>query len=315
MDLVYNSFARTGADRMLWRMDAGRLRILCYHGLCEDAFNKEPWVPSYFVSCSAFARQLEFLRRNAVVLPLFEAVTLLRTGSLPPRSVSITFDDGYANNLHLAHPMLRAYEVPATIFLASAYIESGELYPFLRLKLIRLLGQVAPTLPDYKANPLDVVMRAAAPSWPEVAARLPREQYEALRPLYVEEVRPADRSLIEFGAHGHTHCILGNETPERRREEIRTSVAKVHEWTGAAVRVFSYPNGERGDFGESDKETLRETGVKVAVTGMAGANSRNFDPLALRRYPLTMHHGDAAFRAEVSGFRSGLRAVVARMTG
>jgi len=50
------------------------------------------------------------------------------------RSVAITFDDGHANNLHLAYPMLQKYQLPATIFLSSAYVESGEMYPFLKLK-------------------------------------------------------------------------------------------------------------------------------------------------------------------------------------
>src|ERR1017187_5153905 len=102
--ILYNSFSKTGGDKLLWKLDARRLRILCYHGICEDRLAKEAWVPLYFVTRSAFEKQLQYLRRNAHVLPLEEAVARLRSGTLPARCVCLTFDDGYANNLDVAYP-------------------------------------------------------------------------------------------------------------------------------------------------------------------------------------------------------------------
>jgi peptidoglycan/xylan/chitin deacetylase (PgdA/CDA1 family) len=134
------------------------------------------------------------------------------------------------------------------------------------------------------------------------------DQSETLRPMTTDEVRAADPELIEFGAHSHTHCIFRNETLARRKEEITTSIRKVSEWTGRNVLLFSYPNGEPGDFAESDKAVLRAEGIEAAVTGIGGANNRRSDLLALKRYPLTLQHGEAAFRAEVTGFRNVLLA-------
>jgi len=152
---LYSSFSKTGSDRLVWKLDPSRLRILCYHGICEDRLSKEAWVPRFFVTASAFEKHLQYLRHNARVLPLREAVTRLRDGSLPPRCVSLTFDDGYANNLELAYPLLRKYDTPATIFLSSSYMESGDFFPFLKLKLIQLDGRVdlaeAP-LPNYRPH-------------------------------------------------------------------------------------------------------------------------------------------------------------------
>ena len=305
--IFYKTYSFLGGDRLSWAMRRGSLRILCYHGLCDDELAGSSWVPGYFVARSAFDAQLRYLQRCTQVLPLAEAFARLRDGSLPPRAVSITFDDGYANNLLLAYPILRNYGLPATIFLSTAYIESGELYPFLKLKLIRLsgCGEEADGR-KYKDCPIEDLMPWIDQRWPAVEKTLTGDQRRMLRPLTTQEVRDADHELIEFGAHTHTHCILGNESRERREQEIGSSIDKVQQWTGRPVLLFSYPNGERGDFGEVDKELLRAKGIQAAVTGIAGANGRRFEPLELKRYPVGLYHDAVDFRAEVTGFRTAV---------
>jgi peptidoglycan/xylan/chitin deacetylase (PgdA/CDA1 family) len=298
-------------DQLIWSLGPRRFRILCYHGVVEDEFAEAPWIPHFFVTRSAFERQLAYLRRNATVLPLSEACGRLRNDSLPARAVSITFDDGYANNLHTAYPLLRQFGLPATIFLSSAYIESGQFYPFLQIRLIRLARPDA-DVTEYKPSPLDDVMRGIRRFWPAVEAGLSDAQRRILRPMTIEEVGQMNEGLVEFGAHTHTHCILSNESHERRRDEIRSSVAKVRQWTGKPECSFSYPNGQRGDYGEFDKQVLRGEGIDNAVSGMTGANTPRTDMLELRRYPVGLFHDDAAFLVELMGVRRLLRAMGGR---
>jgi peptidoglycan/xylan/chitin deacetylase (PgdA/CDA1 family) len=314
-DFLYKSFSKAGGDQVIWHLDPGRLRILCYHGVCLDRLAGESWVPSIFVAQSAFDAQLQYLRQNAHVLPLGDAVTRLQDGSLPPRAVSITFDDGYANNLHLAQPLLQKYRMHATVFLSSAYIESGELYPFHKLKLIKQNTDVTTSeILEYKSNPLDLVMQSAEARWKQVEHRVTSDQRQTLRPLTLDEVRQADPAVLRFGAHSHTHCILKNESRARRQEEILISVRKLREWTGCPADLFAYPNGESGDFDEADKDALRAEGIRVAVTGIGGANTKPCDPLALRRYPLTLGHDAYRFRAEISGLRSMVQSLSRRLS-
>jgi peptidoglycan/xylan/chitin deacetylase (PgdA/CDA1 family) len=310
---IYRLLASAGTDKLFWRLDARRLRILCYHGVCRNEVKGTNWVPDCFVTLSAFERQMQYLSANARVLPLAEAVARLRDGTLPARSVCITFDDGYANNLHLAYPVLTRYGLPATVFLSTSYVESGGFFPFVKFKLIQLsLGGDAArqSLLDYKSAPLDLVLKWADQWWDKIEAQLTEEQHETLRPLTIEEACAFKPELVELGGHSHTHCIFGNESESRRQQEILTCLLAITRWTGRLVRLFAYPNGQQGDFGPSDQEILRVQGIVAAVTGIAGANGPGGDPFALRRYPVGVYHDQDGFRAELSG----LRTAILRMT-
>ncbi|GAA4247949.1 polysaccharide deacetylase family protein [Azospirillum formosense] len=71
-----------------------------------------------------FAGHLEVLRKRAAPMPLAALLEGLRRGDLPDLAVAVTFDDGYADNLHLAAPLLAAHEVPATVFVTAGAIGS-----------------------------------------------------------------------------------------------------------------------------------------------------------------------------------------------
>jgi peptidoglycan/xylan/chitin deacetylase (PgdA/CDA1 family) len=306
---AYRVLAGTGADRMFWRFDSHRLRILCYHGVCADRDAEAASTPDCFVTASAFAAQMQHLAAKARVLPLAEAASRLRDGSLPSRAVCVTFDDGFANNLHTAYPVLAKYKIPATMFLSSAYIESGDFHPFVKLKLLALhlrTEESRRVRDDYKSSPLDAVLKRAEPLWKVAKSRVTEQERETLRPLTPAELCSVDPELVEFGGHSHTHCILANESESRRRDEIVRSTELIATWTGRPVRLFAYPNGQASDFGAFDQQVLREAGIRVAVTGIAGANACGADPLALRRYPLGLYHDAAGFRAELSGLRSAI---------
>lgn len=115
--------ARTGARRS-WRHLRPGAAILMYHRIARAPV--DPW--NLCVSPTHFAEQLSMLRRYGTVLPLRTLVRRAREGNLPRRAVAITFDDGYADNLLHALPLLEAYDLPATFFLTAGPISEGELF-------------------------------------------------------------------------------------------------------------------------------------------------------------------------------------------
>ena len=92
--------------------------ILMYHRVAAPRV--DPW--DLAVHPDRFAAHLAVLRASRRALPLSEFVDRARRGRLPGDAVAITFDDGYADTLHQARPRLAAAGLPATLFLATAFV-------------------------------------------------------------------------------------------------------------------------------------------------------------------------------------------------
>jgi peptidoglycan/xylan/chitin deacetylase (PgdA/CDA1 family) len=124
---------RRRLERLRHRRSPTRL-ILCYHRIVE--VDADPWKSC--VSPGHFAEQLEILRDWGTILELGSLVAGLETGDLPRRAVALTFDDGYADNLHVAKPILARYDAPALVFLATGYLDRHDGFWWDRLEQLIL---------------------------------------------------------------------------------------------------------------------------------------------------------------------------------
>jgi len=104
--------------RSPWR--TSRLLILGYHGVSQ--VDEHLWNPALYLSQDALRHRMEVLvRSECSVLPLHEAVARLGRNDLPPRSVAITFDDGYYDFFVRANPVMREFGFPVTVYQTSYY--------------------------------------------------------------------------------------------------------------------------------------------------------------------------------------------------
>lgn len=115
--------------------------VLLYHRVGESA--SDPFHLS--VTPRHFAEHLEVLRKLGRPVSLQQFVRALQSGERPRRAVVVTFDDGYADNLHNARPLLERFDIPATVFVATGHIEDKR--EFWWDELDRLLLQPG-TLPE-----------------------------------------------------------------------------------------------------------------------------------------------------------------------
>jgi peptidoglycan/xylan/chitin deacetylase (PgdA/CDA1 family) len=96
------------------------------------------------VSPQHFAEHLDVLQREARPLRLDQLSKNLGRSSVPPRSVVITFDDGYADNLIDAKPLLDRHDTPATVFVTTGAINDRSEFWWDELERLLLLPSALP---------------------------------------------------------------------------------------------------------------------------------------------------------------------------
>ncbi len=220
------------------------------------------------------------LSRWFTVLPLREAAARLRGGTLPVRSACVTFDDGYADNVTVALPILQRYGVSATFFVATGFIDGGRMWndsvigtvrgaqgdtldarcvglDKLSISNIGLRRQaIERLLAALKYLPLEERQKRVDQLAAETSASLPSDLM-----MTADQVRHLCASGMGIGAHTVTHPILAELGPERAECEIRDSKRRLEAITGSPVAVFAYPNGTPGrDYRREHVGMVRELG-------------------------------------------------------
>jgi peptidoglycan/xylan/chitin deacetylase (PgdA/CDA1 family) len=135
-------FLRKSTRHLLDRVFPGGI-ILMYHRVAESEC--DPW--GNCVSPGYFKEQLEVINRLARTFRLGDMTDSLARGKTPGHGIALTFDDGYVDNYHVARPLLATHDTPATFFLVSGRIGSGNAYWWDELADILLRpGRVPETL-------------------------------------------------------------------------------------------------------------------------------------------------------------------------
>jgi peptidoglycan/xylan/chitin deacetylase (PgdA/CDA1 family) len=259
------------------------------------------------VPLHAFTRQMQCLARHYTVISLEEIVARLQTGTpLPPDCAAITFDDGYADNYHHAFPVLRALGLPATVYLATGAVGTGQVLWFDRvLRAFELTRCESVHLPFESApQPLtDLTHRATLASRALFWLRsLPREQRDvSMRTLFAalhvvppgeepalmldwEQVRAMSRQGLRFGSHTVSHPILSQIPLTEVARELSDSKRSIEEATDRVVTTFAYPSGRAQDYSPEIVDLVRRAGYQAAVTNTTfGVNAAGEDLFRLNR--------------------------------
>lgn len=291
---------RTVGDKLAHRVQHdGRVCVVNYHRVLAQ---QDPLLASE-PDVDVFRWQMELLARCFNVLPLHDAVAAVATGTVPPRAVCITFDDGYRSVHDLALPVLREFGLPATVFVTSGHLGQGSMWNDRIIEAVQTfpgkeLDLSALGLGAYPLYNLDD-RRIAVGTLTERSKYLPPqarhtlvERLEALvgnglvqgLMLTPEMVVNLDRHGIEIGAHTVSHPILTSLDDDSARLEISAGKEQLESILGKPVRLFAYPNGKVDkDFDRRHVNMVREAGFTAAFTTAVGAITRGQDQFQLPR--------------------------------
>ena len=306
-----------------WRRQ--RLLILCYHGI--SLADEHQWRPFLYISPGQFERRLEILKKgNYTVLPLGEALERLFRKDLPPRSVVLTFDDGAYDFYAQAHPRIKQYGFPATVYLTTYYSEHqwpvfGLMCMYLMWKArnqgtanLKEFGVSEPVVLDSaesRQTAADRVLQSAESQnltgeqknqiVIAIANRLKvdYEELHAQRVLHLmtpQEVKLLAQEGVDFQLHTHRHRVPVKE--DLFRQEIRDNRARLANSVTGVRRHFCYPSGAyRPEF----LQWLSAEDIISATTCDTGFAHSESNPLLLPRLVDTTGRSEIEFESWLTG--------------
>jgi peptidoglycan/xylan/chitin deacetylase (PgdA/CDA1 family) len=291
--------------------------IITYHRFSEkDETDK--------VSAEAFDRHLDYLSSRYEILSLSRVARLMARGQTPPAGTAvITIDDGYYDAYEVAFPILRKYRAPATIFVATGFVDGwswmwtdkmrymtarttlSELQVQVEGQILRLTCQDGPSRLKSAASvnallkklPNDVKERNIDRLAKDFGVELPKAPPDDFAPVTWEQLREMAAGGVEAGSHTVTHPILTNVEPLRLECEMRDSKSRLENMLGREAPLFCYPNGA---LNARVRRAVADAGYKCAVSTSHGLNNQDCDILALRR--ISADPDMAQFAQYTSGF-------------
>lgn len=317
-----------GALKLLMPSGAlGRHQVLIFHRVLN---HPDPMMPTE-PTVGWFDRTVAQLSRHFNILSLGEAVERMTRGSLPRGSVSITFDDGYADNFLNALPVLEKYSAPATFFIATDYLDGGRMWNDTIIETARRLvpgdyrlqeiGFSEPGLQSWHIE-TDDDRRQLAGEVINACKYLPAPEREARAGAFaglqdvplpddlmmtVPQLRQMDASdYAELGGHTLSHPILANCDREDALGEIDGGARRLQELTGRRPSLFAYPNGKRGtDYLDAQVPLVRQAGFRAAVATDWGVMTSDSDLLQIPRFT-PWHQNHTRFLIDLLRARFGL---------
>jgi peptidoglycan/xylan/chitin deacetylase (PgdA/CDA1 family) len=304
-----------------WRQE--RLLILCYHGTSLE--DEHLWRPELYLQPQKLKQRLESLKKGQFsVLPLGEALQRLRSGTLPPRSVALTFDDGTYDFFRQAYPLLKHYGFPATVYQTTYY--SAVKLPIFNLICSYMLwmrrGEVVAESDDLGLHtPLDLrtesgrsavlgeLMRTSehksGPEKDEIASKLAQVlniDYERLRAKRIlqlmneSELEEISRNGIDVQLHTHRHRTPEDET--LFRNEIQENRLAIFKATATEPVHFCYPSGV---YHPAFLLWLQKENVVSATTCDVGLADRGSESLLLPRFIDHQNRTQLEFESWIAG--------------
>ena len=289
----------------------GKVFILAYHRVVTaDDLSRGHIEPGMYVLRDVFDMQVRWLSEQFEILSFTQLLARWHDHEWDERKryCVLTFDDGWLDNYHHAFPILKTYQIPATIFLPTNYIGSNEWfwpekigYLLGRLRQHSLTsvqrkraGGVIAELSGLAHDKFDGQNGVSLDTVWEVIGRcklaLPSEIQGGLHKLSEilevsvpnervtmnwSEVTEMAKNGVSFGSHSCSHHLLTRLNEEAIRQELQESDRLLRALPVGYLPVFCYPNGDNNDAIQNlvkQAQYVAAVGTKPGIEGQHPEN-------------------------------------------
>lgn len=308
-----------GAFEPFRYLNSGKVLMLMYHRFSEKD-------GKFTISPDTFANHLKYLAKNYKVITLAEFLEIRQKQTpIPAKLAVITIDDGYRDVFEIAEPVLRKFNLPATLFAVTDFLD-GKIWiwtdkmrfltsqtKFTEIKInlndkeikgklsdadsrFILAGKLNSELKKLSDEEKDKEINRLAQEFGVEIPKLPPKEFA---PMNWKEARQLDKGLVKIESHTVTHPILPNVDEERLRDELTFSKAKLEKELEREMKIFCYPDG---GLNEKVRDAVEQANYQCAVTTELGFNDENDDLFLLKR--ISAEPSLPHFIQNISGFES-----------
>ncbi len=241
------------------------LPVLMYHHVSPNA-------GLVTISPECFAAQMLALKKAGYqTLSTLDLENFFKGETLPPKSVLITFDDGYLDNRVFAYPVLKALKMRAVIFVVTDWIKNGNKRPFAKFENFKTFTvENCPKTPEHNACKAEIAQGRADSVILNLSELL------------------AMQDVFEYHPHTHTHQrfdqIFANNVAQKRTElfkDLNACQAFFLQNFGQKSTHLCWPQGY---FDDDYVEIATQAGFQFLYTTKPGANRINHSPRRIHRF-------------------------------
>ena len=324
-----NHFGFSDAYGIFKNYCSSQILILMYHRVGP---NKSNWLLPP-ISTNDFENQMRYLSKTHKILPLNDLAKYIIEGKTVDEKIAVvTFDDGYKDNYICAFPILKKYNIPATVFLVTGNIGTKNLFWFDKIRYLLLHSKIKRiNLNEFGDFTLNTLKNRLFSSFiiSEKLKKIPNEkknnileEIENISDVNIpvdlaknlilswDEVKEMNECSVDFGAHTVTHPILTRISFDRAKYEISQSKKNIEKKIGKTVNTFCYPNGTSDDFNTNLLNFVTESGFSCAVTTIPIIDTSKANLYRLGRLPTAWSF--ESFKFLISGCYSDASSIMNR---
>ncbi len=288
------------------------LKILCYHGVTNIKSKGIENKNNKHISFKIFDYQIKKIKKNYNPISMNEVIMHFKEKiKFPKNSIAITFDDGFKNNYEVAAPILAKYQIPATFYISTGYVNSRRMFwvdeiedclnrtkkkkinlkinnfnfnlnlnnnlskinslKFIKKKLKKINIKTKKIIIKKLINLTDII--------PNVESS---KNYQKLTNIEIKNLDANE--LFTIGSHGVNHESMALLEKNQLELEIKNSINYLENLLKKEITHYSYPEGQPNDFNEYVIKKLKEMKIQCCPTAIPGVNDYNTDLFKLKRY-------------------------------
>jgi peptidoglycan/xylan/chitin deacetylase (PgdA/CDA1 family) len=257
-----------GVDKVIQKNSRNKKMIIMYHGISScNCFR----INARHLPFDEFEKHLLYYKRHFDIIGLNEMYAFKGLNYMPKRpTISLTFDDGFINNLTVALPLLEKHKVPATFFVNTLQLENPNTLlwsdileigcaiaksdqvklsnlTFTRVGRYRWYNENGQGLEDFlnlhppKEKDRLINEWKIRYNFDEEIKKIDSQCFSLMNESQLKKL--AESEWAEIGSHTHSHHILSLLNDEELEFELSHSKYLLEDLTGKKVLSIAFPNG------------------------------------------------------------------------